>query len=775
MQLLQTLRSLRTRKKAKIRRIHLPKKRDKQLTKETQEEDVKISMPQRHSNRYPDFDERSNVLKPVKQVAKIGMTQTNKARYSFAQARMSFLGALETAQDKKLSKLANLEERFSYILPQKEENNHPNVGKGVGHTLQNFKNGQSATALSPIRRPYNELISERSQNGIPTKLSILGKPFKRQKTSTGSNSILLSPASSKNRFEDKGNVTPSANVDIKSTIKRNISKAMENSSKELKRRKLFLDELLSISNAHSKFEKLQRLQKLKEKLLRNFAKDETIDNEDNGHIQDDNTKKTVSSYSYQGKMDRPMMRKGENRAFHMKNYPKSSRIVSDKPIKDVNQNKSISKIGSPTKVGYANQEQIASPVGYEDTFSSHENNKPIYPSFLHKNHGSLTSSQENRHDTENTSSLNDENHHEEGEEIAYSDNSAQHAAPKYENPVDTSLTWKTSNNASILNRNSMKDRDDGNHRRLEKAAVLDGHQTTNSSQPVVKNEPNSHDVNIIGTAPPKSEYFSSRNGNGSESDHSYLPLDSSATAQRNESEELKNSLSSVVTEHDKIISELTKSKALSNQMSNDKSITEKSHNTLSKILKKAQNMFLKKVKEILAGNEKNGEEDDNTKLDGNKNSQNAPEKPKGGVIDTSAYVMDESPHEEKTATRMTPNNSGIVPKTPTNDELLNTMSGTLAQPTTQQPNSGMNSPMQSLKTPMDHTPPLQTQSVGQQGPGNPVAGQPLTYSQLQDAQEEERVAMQQETAFRSMQPGASLPSNNGVNSAINGATIPSQR
>ncbi|XP_028415332.1 myb-like protein AA [Dendronephthya gigantea] len=658
LQLLQTLRSLRTKKSRS--RVNLPKERNQQVKKEMQvtKGDVKTTMQQRHNNRWLDFDERSNVLKPVKHVAKIGTSQTNKARYSFAQARMSFLEALETAQDEKLSKLANLEKRFSYILPEKEENNHLKVGKVTGHTFQNAREGQSTTRFSHVRRPYHDLVFKRPQNVIPTKLSILEKPFKRQKASTGSNSIFSSHSTTQNSFEKKENVAPFANDD---TNDRNISKVMENPPNESKRRKeLFLDELLSISNAHSKFEKLKRLEKLKEKLLRNFDNDKAIEKEGN-----------VSSHSYKNERNRPIIRKGGNPTLDMKNYTKSSRIVSGKPNDD-NQHNTIAGIGLPGKVGSSKQGQI-----------DNENNG---------NQGNAT--------------------------------------------------------------------------------VLEEHLTTNSSQTVAKSEPNSQDVNIIGAAPQASGYVSTKSKNGSESDHSYLPLDSSAIAQRNEGEELNNSLSSVVTEHDKIISELTKSKELSNQMSNDKNRTENSHKTLSNILQKAQSIFLKKVKEILAGSKINGR---NTKLASNENSEKAPEKPKGGVINTSAYVMDESPHDEKTAAQTTPNNSGIVPKTPTNDELLNSVNRNIAQPATQPPNSGINSPMQSLQTSMDHTPPLQTESVGQQGPGNPVSGQPLTYSQLQDAHEEERIAMQQENVFRSMQPGAGLPSSNGVNSAINSATMPSQR
>ena len=272
-----------------------------------------------------------------------------------------------------------------------------------------------------------------------------------------------------------------------------------------------------------------------------------------------------------------------------------------------------------------------------------------------------------------------------------------------------------------------------------------------------KNFSESHDINT-------NDKTSNKSQTGPDKDQSYLPLDSSRTSPQTQSNDFKNPLSSVVSEHDKIISELTSSKILAKHLSNNNS--KNSHKTLAKVLQQAQNIFLKKVKEILAGNKTNGKDRDNSNQDNNQIQDNSDQKPKG-VISTSAYVMDESPPNIKSTAKVDQDNSGLVPKTPTNDDLSNSLNSQISPlPFLSPPkNPGMKS-MQTIQTPMDPSPPLIEQPAGQseQAQGHPVSGQPLTDAQLQDAHEEERVALEQENAFRSMQ--------NGVNAPLNDANAP---
>ena len=65
------------------------------------------------------------------------------------------------------------------------------------------------------------------------------------------------------------------------------------------------------------------------------------------------------------------------------------------------------------------------------------------------------------------------------------------------------------------------------------------------------------------------------------------------------------------------------------------------------------------------------------------------------VINTSAYVMYESPTDTKTANKVSQDTSGIVPKIPTNDDHMK--SANMVAATTQQQNVGINAPMQSLQ------------------------------------------------------------------------------
>ena len=798
-------------------------------------------------NKILDFGQRSSALKPVKKIAKIGTSQTNKARYSFSKARLSLLQALETAQDVKLTKLGNLEKRFSYILQKGKDSNRQNVGRKVKYALQDFAKDQSATALSHIYQPNKKLVYKPLQNVTPTKHSLLGEslkerihPHNRIQQKQKNIAPLSMSAAPQNEIENQEKAMPTSNVDLKSRY-----------GNKRKPNGIFpsmVDELLSISNARNKLEKLKRLRILQEKLLNHYSKEKMKKQFYQNSLHDHDDKSIISPLRINEagiSLRNNASHKELNDVNKMSNYNTPHNVVYGKPSKRYNghmnvqmdDNRNVSFRGhSPSNnvsyrpagqytdtfddfvdstqdkkepmrsiLGYSNHSNSSSQSRLDDSPGSYSNkangtardtqdqmaniHKGGMPDTLNKNqsrdkypseNGNKTSSHETISNSEVTTSknnevdenhLNSENNQMLQEQHTVFDNASQHVVTGNGNKSITSLHGITGN--VTLNQSTMVDGVKDTHattllQKQNTKYLADLGQAAENRQK--KNISESHDISLIGTT-------SNGNDTGHEKDKSYLPLDSSARTPQTESEDFKNPLSSVVSEHDKIISELTSSKTLAKHLSSDES--EKSHKTLSKVLQQAQDMFLKKVKEILAGNKTNGKDKIDTNLDGNKSQDNSSQKPKGGVINTSAYVMDESPPNAKAASKVGQDASGIVPKTPTNDDLANSLNEKMPPSTLPLQNVGSNAQMQSLQSPMDSSPPLIAQSVGQPGQGgpeqgHPVSGQPLTYKQLQDAHEEERVALQQENVFRGMQNGINAPLN-GANAPMNSATTPYQR
>ena len=696
-------------------------------------------------------------MKPVKKVAKIGASQANKARYFFARARLSFLQALETAQDHKLSKLGDLEKKFSYIFPKGDGANAQNVGKGVKLALKDFTRDQPATALSHIHQPYKKL--EKSKSAMAIKHSVLGKP-------------LMNP-----KFKEHNFTAPwPGSLPVKNKIeKRRKEISMSNVTKSTHKEKYheifpsIMDELLSISNAGSKLEKLKLLRRLRAKLLNHFKEKKKNHEKKNHKIslhdydskpskETKPTKKNKEEHkgpalkwkSGISLLDNVLLKKTSNRH----NDTASQKIVHREGGKRYKP-ESDSKISSAKhfllpsnnlnhSISHTKGEQlVAKPVKeYIDTYDDF-----------------LQASRNVNHTLNNTS----KNFAYGAAKVSQFESGSMLKGKQNKSIV---ASFRTNGN-NITNQKTIKDEVHG----TEISSMQNNKQRVDSDQHTAKDLSHSHDTNIIGTI--------SNNQSTTESDQSFLPLDSpKMTSHSKPTDDSKNPLASVVSEHKKILSELTSSKILPKHLSNTKS--EKSQKALSNVLEKAQNMFLKKVKEILAGSNAKGKEKNDPHIVGNENRNNA-KKPKGGVINTSAYVMDESPTDTKTANKVSQDTSGIVPKTPTNDDLMKSVNMVAA--TTQKQNVGMNAPMQSLQTPMqslqtpiDQTPPLHEQSSEQtEQAGHPVSGQPLTYQQLQDAHEEERVALQQENAFRGLQNGVNPALVSGRHQLLNGAMTPYQR
>ena len=767
LQLLQTLKGLKKVKNRKPgQRTYSSKNELKHATRTKQKIQDNFSGSMSHSkHKFLDFDQRSSLLKPVKKIAKIGTSQTSKARYSFSKARLSFLQALETAQDEKLTKLGNLEKKFSYILPRDEGSNRQNVGAKVNYALQDFAKDQSATALSHIHHPYKKLANKPSQSAKPIKHSQVGEPLKKQVNLP--NPIIqkqhkVAPVSTfsalQNGMKNQRKIVHTTNTDLKSRYK--------NKKKPNRLFPSMVDELLSISNARSKLEKLKRLRKLRAKLLNNKFSEESTKKQINTNYPYDGKKTSITGAAGINVPNQKLT--GENEITN--DYKTSQKVVYDKPSK---RQQNVQTDGNG---------HVLKAVEYKDAFDdlvnhTHDRKEPIHsiPSYSNSSssssklgldsvpgnyslnaNGTVQNAQDKtaNFDMGGISTALPGKINKSGEEnylnTHHLENPSQHAATGNENRPVTSLNG--TNDSSTMEDKINETHITGLTPSLEKQ---NSSYLADLGRVTAKNFSESRDINT-------DDKTSNKSRTGPEKDQSYLPLD--RTSPQTESNDFKNPLSSVVSEHDKIISELTSSKILAKHLSNNNS--KNSHKTLAKVLQQAQDIFLKKVKQILAGNKTNGKDRDNSNQDGNQIQDNSGQKPKG-VINTSAYVMDESPPNVKSTANVEQDNSGIVPKTPTNDDLANSLNREISPlPLSSPPKNPGMKPMQAIQTPMDPSPPLIEQPAGQSGQaqGHPVSGQPLTYTQLQDAHEEERVALQQENAFRSMQ--------NGVNAPLNDANAP---
>ena len=174
---------------------------------------------------------------------------------------------------------------------------------------------------------------------------------------------------------------------------------------------------------------------------------------------------------------------------------------------------------------------------------------------------------------------------------------------------------------------------------------------------------------------------------------------------------------------------------------------------LTEALQNAQSIFLEKVKEILAGQQKSKEVSDNNHFRGTRNKNVGNKGKEDNEIKSSAYDM-----EGLTTTKSTPRpeinkNPGIMPLSSTNPVIP--LSGNVASPVMQQASLGHNAPIQ-VETP---------ETPGSSFPVEaPITGNQLSYAQQQDAHLEERIASDQERAFQASQ--------NGATSSVNGAVLP---
>ena len=772
LELLQILKSMKTRKN-KDKKIKSVRSRESGtvITQKIKKHQPSSRQRPYHEKITPLFDQRSSLLRPVKKIAKIQTGRADKARYSFAQARLSFLKALEIAQDEKLTKIGNLEKKFSFILPKSSKMNRQNTKKVVKYALQDFTKDQSATTLSHIDHPYTKLPDKPSHGAIPVKNSLITETLKTH-----------------------GNLTAKRKPDA-------ILPSLMN-------------ELLSISNARSKLEKLRRLRKLQAKLLNQYSEKDSRKDKHEGY----NYKNTASSWKMNDKIKSSTTGK-----VVMNKYKTSEKGVNDKPSKRFKEQHSIKTesnttspfLGNNSPDSHTTEQNLGKHAKYMlnsyTDFLDPTNDSKQTTHFLtensnqssarpqsstnleenrkmgkiggislsvNKDQTQIRQSHENRSKTitslpemSSNTGLNTRfkskgvSEHNRPTNVPdtevpqtkhaeYSNNTLLRLANHVHKPKTSLYGINGNNNLNKMNRLNES------HTNTENSGSLENQNNKNIGSPaLIREKPltGSRDINIIGTT---------SDNNLQKTDQSYLTSDSLPTSPKNKSKDSNNLLTSVLSEHKKVISELTSPKTLAKNLSNDES--EKSHKVLTKVLQKAQNMFLQKIKEILAGKKKNVKQKIDANLIDTKNRDNTDQKGKQGIIKSSAYVMDESPAKAKVVVKESHSTQGIVPKTPTNDDLFKSPQGNMVPQARQQQNAGLYSPVQSLQTPVDHSPPLQGQSIG-----HPVSGQPLTYTQLQDAHEEERIALQQENAFRGAQNMATA---NGENqSPLNNPVAQYQR
>lgn len=703
----------------------------------------KLSFHQNNEQIIPNY-QRSNVLKPVIQTSKIGTSQTNKARFSFAQARLNFLQALEAAQDEKLMKLGDLERRFSYILLQSEKNNNHKVVKYSKNILQDFKKNKAATTLSHIHQAYKNLSS--MQNRISSKNLRLGEPWKKAHLP---NTILQK--------------------------KKNQLKRQKNNKYPKEILPSLVDELLLISNARSKQEKLERLQSLQAKLLKHFSRKLKTKKPSPDINSPHNQYKRISARRVNNQKQNPRkskvdtsMSNNSNKVGHHKiikklKYGQPSKRYKERQGIKMRNKSHLSALGKSLydKVSPINKQTGGKPAQEQiDTYEEFVNATHLGLSYEHpsgaknKTFTSLcqmtTNIDENKLGLENTGVRQTQN--------GTASTLNQHEETTYENI--SQYKPGNSNPAQIT-----FDQVNKSHNNNDNAIYVQKQYANNVdelSPHEVKKSSKSHDTTIFGK-------MLSNNRAVPDNDKSSLPLDRPETTSTNVSVDSKTPMLSAVSEQNKNMSELTPSKALENHLSS--SPREKSRKFLGKVLQRAQDMFLKKVKEILAGNKTTGKEKIDKGLADDKSEEKPSQKTKGSLIYTSAYVMDESPSNTRTQAKVGPDPSGIVPKTPTNDDIVKTLNTNMAPPPLWK--GGTSS--QVLQTPTDPRPPLIAQSENQPQQEHPVSTQPLTLAQLQDAHEEERVALQQENVFRGLENGLNAPLNAGVYSQLKTATAPYNR
>lgn len=253
------------------------------------------------------FDERSNIIKPIEELAYSEASLESKARYSFALARLSFLETLEKAQEKKLNKLSKVEKEFAVILRQKTDENILGEQKTKKHSLQHVTEVETGTTLDNIPSSYESLPSSKSalkkKNPLDISLDVSSKTMKDEHSRTDKNIVKgkkniesqSAKFTSKNRIEKKVIPPQLHPITPESTNGNKHLHAIRNKLRKFQKDKkafsALVNEFLVTHTFSNKSKNLARLQKLQQKILLSFrenktksALNENIDNNKNRQL-----------------------------------------------------------------------------------------------------------------------------------------------------------------------------------------------------------------------------------------------------------------------------------------------------------------------------------------------------------------------------------------------------------------------------------------------------------------------------------------------------------
>lgn len=611
----------------------------------------KSSLDHHERKSIPNFEQRSNILQPIKKVS-----SEAKARYYYEQARFSYLRSLEAAEEKKLSKLEKLAHNFSFILRKEEK--HLN-SKNISHKI-------SENLIQRRKYPL-----ERKQRHV---ISIFHKDQKRKKFNLSTDKLLsnmLNEEEKLNRLQ---------------TLKKKLSiQSMSNK----------LEMISGKSEANKRYS--QGI------LLDKKNRDQKSKNKPYPYV----TSKRVTSKS--------------------SNKPSSSRNIStivSMPEEKETRNKSknfdlfVYKNEKPVNIGdslfssnNANKAGIGVKIGDQGTQSQDEN-KNLTPSLTTK---TVTINFSNGTTNRKLTDSNVIGRRNEARALHFPKLDHPKAATAVSNNRLSDFIDDINNPFKDLNRNLTEPISDSFRRKHVK----------------LQNESDE----LKSTQGRNSYRLQTQKINENSIKNHLIPVNHTNVTKENVEQNLKKM-------QQNIISKFTSSNLLKKE----------SRKNISKVLQKAEEFFLEKVKEVLFENQKR------KKLENiqNKHKNESSKTKISGVINASVYTMSDSTIQSekpkadkendniKMATKMLTNNVNTI-ETKENPNLL--QSPLVLNTEGNVPNI---SPIQSLQTPVDVTQPLMAQTEMK---NYPVSGLPLTSEQRQFAQNEERIALQPDNSFHNIQIG----------------------
>lgn len=749
------------------------------------------SQPEEHISSKSDH--RSSVMKPIEAFTKVSMTSSeNKARYSFALARMSFMEELEKAQGEKLNKLSQLEKEFSSILPKSTIYSNVRVKPTSESSLQDDLKEETGTPLDIIQKPNEnsrKVMSEgRSFSDFVANPS---KTTHGDKKTFGAPPVINSKSGAEQTFLHRiPTATPWSQVKSHPSIGLS-AKSSNGSIKRIDRLQRIFNSLVhkhltSTNKQKSKSEMLAHLQKLHQKILLRFGGNKT---------SDPYTVRRLSQASH----------KNDNIVTAYDQHVSGKDETSQTP-----QYSSSPMRSAQSKIQENAGLLIPSFSNHKVASAQYSNNNKIDNRIVTEQHQTSSDLRPTSHNNQiepNAEYQNNESRNKENVHVDSPSDRIREALTKHLIHSDTLPSYSNKNKLSgqvgtpefITNGNTPQSLYD--HKNLTYGKDLNAEEKIKENQGLVSSQKKLPDIpaasystqynlqNQVVTPSVENLHQNSNNdtnglnnndrGNyttdgvkvlpypskyepGNEASRVYSKTDSSSVHglqnhlngvygrkkdQNKANLQSESSSSSVLEMQNKkpnMSNETTFSEPKTDRvLPQNLSLNHKNATSGSKVavaLQKAQGIFLEKVKEILAEHHKSKAVQNNNLGDSNK-PKNGKHKSEESVINSSAYVMDESPTTNAAPGKPTYENSGIVPLTPRNPAIP-FPNGNTMEPL----NVGFNAPRQ---------------APGQSDPGfsSPVqfpgAGSPLTYAEQQEAHEEQLVASQQNRLFQNMQNGAS--------------------